>query len=70
MNFILVSLISHMLSRPDFVAHDINMKGNLSLFLCRKLFAIPMLVWTVRTPEEYEYCKKRRAMAIFENFVP
>ena len=69
-NFILVSLISHLLSRPDFVAADVNMKGNLSFFLCRKLFGIPVYGWTVRDGETYKACKKKGMNTIFENFIP
>lgn len=70
LNFILASLISHMMSRPDFIAADVNIKGNLSVFLCRRLFCIPTFGWTVRDKETYNACKKRGINCIFENFVP
>ena len=70
LNFVLASLISHMMSRPDFIAADINIKGNLSVFLCRRLFCIPSFGWTVRDRETYHACKKRGINCIFENFVP
>jgi len=69
-NVMLASMASHVISRPDFVACDINMRGNLSVFLCRKLFKIPVFGWTVRSREEYDACRRHSVRAIFENFTP
>lgn len=69
-NVILATLISHVISRPDFVACDINIKGNLSVFLCRKLFCVPVFGWTVRSREDFDACRRRSMTSIFENFVP
>lgn len=70
LNILLATLMSHVISRPDFVACDINMKGNLSVFLCRKLFHIPVFGWTVRNAEQYALCKKSKMNTIFEDILP
>ena len=69
-NLLLASLMSHVISRPDFVACDVNMKGNLSVFLCRKLFRVPVFGWTVRSEEQYAACHEKKMNAIFEGFEP
>lgn len=69
-NFLLASLMSHVISRPDFVACDVRMRRSLSVLLCRKLFRIPVFGWTVRDGETYRLCEKNKMNAIFENFLP
>ena len=69
-NVLLASLASHVISRPDFVACDINMRGNLSMLLCRKLFHIPVFGWTVRSEGEYAACRRKKMNTIFEGFEP
>ena len=66
----LTLLFSHFLSRPDFVAYDVAMRGNLSLFLCRTLFHVPMFGWTVRDENTYVKLRKKGVSAIFEHFEP
>ena len=48
LNLSLSAMLIHLFSRPDFVAYDIRMKHNLSLFLCKHIFKIPLFVWTVK----------------------
>lgn len=70
LNFALTALLTHILSRPDFVAYDIKMKHNPSVFLCKHLFRIPMFAWTVRSEEDYTECRQKKLLAIFEGFKP
>ena len=70
LNIFLVSLMSHVISRPDFVACDVNMKGNLSVYLCRKLFCVPVFGWTVRTDRQYAACRAKKMNTIFEEIEP
>lgn len=66
----LTLLFSHLLSRPDFVAYDMRMKYNPSVFLCKHLFRIPLFAWTVRSEEEYQKCSQKKLFSIFEGFEP
>ena len=70
LNFSLTALLTHILSRPDFVAYDINMKYNPSVFLCKHLFRIPTFVWTVKSEEDYKKSHKKKLLTIFEGFIP
>ena len=43
-------------SRPDFIAYDHTSTAKVSLALCRKLFNVPVIAWTVKTAEEWSKC--------------
>ena len=66
----LTLLLFNLLSRPDFVAYDNNMKYNFSVFLCKKLFRIPTFVWTIKSDEMYKKCIQNKSCTIFEGFKP
>ena len=66
----LTALLVNLLSRPDFVAYDVKMKGNPSVLLCKHLFRIPMFVWTVRSDEDYSNAHKKKLLTIFEKIEP
>ena len=70
LNFSLTGLLTHILSRPDFVAYDIKMKYNPSVFLCKRLFRIPMFAWTVHSEDDYKKCRSKKILTIFEGFKP
>ena len=70
LNLSLSAMLIHLFSRPDFVAYDIKMKRNLSFFLCKHLFKIPVFAWTVKSEEDYQRCQNKKLLTIFENFSP
>lgn len=70
LDFSLTALLMHLFSRPDFVAYDMRIKGNFSIFLCKHLFRIPMFAWTVRSEEDYKKCRSKKDLTIFEKFKP
>ena len=70
LNFSLTALFTHFLSRPDFVAYDLSMKYNPSVFLCKKLFRIPTFTWTVKSEDDYQKSHKNKSNTIFEGFRP
>ena len=70
LNFAITALLLHLLSRPDFVAYDIKMKHNPSVFLCKHLFRIPVFTWTVKSEDVYKNCHKKKLLTIFEEFIP
>ena len=45
---IVSSMVSNFLAKPDFIAYDVRNKNQLSFLLCRKLFRVPYLLWTVK----------------------
>ena len=70
LNFAITALLLHLLSRPDFVAYDIKMKHNPSVFLCKHLFRIPVFTWTIKSEDVYKNCHKKKLLTIFEGFIP
>lgn len=46
------SLLTNFLAKPDFIAYDVRNKNQISFLLCRKLFRVPYLLWTVKGGEK------------------
>lgn len=67
---ILSCLSLNFLSRPDFVAYDVNAAGYRAPKIQRALFHTPLAAWTVRDEKTYRDCLARGEMPIFEGFVP
>ncbi len=71
--FLKLALSFHMLNfltQPDFVAYRWQDHGNLSNTLCRKLWGIQGVAWTLRSPEDYADAVKDNWIPIFEGFRP
>lgn len=62
--------LENFLTLPDFIAYDVKSRKNLSNFLCRKLWGIQGVSWTVRSKEIFDTVKKEGWIPIFENFLP
>ena len=58
------------LSRPDFIAYKYADRKRLDCFLCRKLWHIQGVSWTLRTPAEHAQARKEGWLSIFEGFRP
>ncbi|MBO5682407.1 MAG: glycerophosphodiester phosphodiesterase [Clostridia bacterium] len=69
-SFCLSKLFFNVISRPDFIAVDIKRKKSLMIYVCKKLFHIPIFVWTVRAKEDIESCKAEGYNLIFEKNDP
>ena len=65
------SLLQNALSRPDFVAYEMNgaFPRSLPLRLLARM-GTPIAAWTIRSPEALAACRDRCAMVIFEGFLP
>ena len=70
LNFALTFMLFNFLSRPDFIAFDKKLKGNLSVWFCRRFCRAPSFIWTIKNKEEYESGKQKSLAPIFENFIP
>lgn len=64
------NLFTNLITRPDFEAYDHHSRDNKSLRLCRKLYGIQEVSWTIRTPEDHKKVKDDGCLSIFENFRP
>jgi glycerophosphoryl diester phosphodiesterase len=57
-------------TRPHFVAYWINQLPAPAPWIARNLFGLPLLTWTVRTPEQRQRAARYADQMIFEGFVP
>ncbi|MDR7856698.1 glycerophosphodiester phosphodiesterase family protein [Tissierella sp.] len=70
LSFILQYLMTNFITKPNFIAYDYRYYNNCSLVLCRKLFNIVTVAYTIQSKEELEYHSKHFDLLIFENFLP
>ena len=58
------------ITSPDFLAYRYSDRKNMCNLLCRNLWKIQGVSWTLKTPEEYETAVKEGWIPIFEGFDP
>ena len=58
------------LTKPDFIACRYSQRRSLSNFLCRRLWHLQGIAWTLRTEAEYAQAQKEGWIPIFENIRP
>jgi len=57
-------------TRPDFIAYRFSDRKNISNFLCRKLWGLQGVTWTIRNKEDFDIAVAEEWIPIFENFEP
>jgi glycerophosphoryl diester phosphodiesterase len=57
-------------TRPHFVAYWIDELPSAAPWIARNIFGLPLLTWTVRTPEQRERAARYTDQMIFEGFRP
>jgi glycerophosphoryl diester phosphodiesterase len=57
-------------TRPHFVAYWVDELPAVAPWIARNLFGLPLLTWTVRTPEQRARAARHTDQMIFEGFVP
>lgn len=62
--------LENFLCRPDFIAYDFETRRVLSNPICRRLWGLEMVSWTLRTPEDHETALKEGWIPIFEHYLP
>ena len=70
LKFILTHSLSHFFTMPHFTAYKFADRKNLSTWICRRLYGVQGVSWTLRTKEEYDTAVKEGWLPIFENFIP
>ena len=68
--FICTNLLGNVLTRPDFIAYDVQSKNILSFLLCSRLFKAECVAWTVKNEDDLKYAHKYYQQIIFDTFVP
>lgn len=66
----LANLLHFETSRPDFVSWKVGDLPCAAPFLCRKALGLPLITWTVRTPEERARAAEHADQMVFEGFRP
>ena len=57
-------------TRPHFVAYRVDELPAPAPWIARNIFGLPLLSWTVRTPEQRERAARHADQMIFEGFRP
>ncbi len=57
-------------SQPDFLSWNIADLPSAAPFLCRKALGLPLVTWTVRTPEDRARAASHADQMVFEGFRP
>lgn len=70
LRIMLTHSLSHFFTMPDFTAYRFADRKNLSTWICRRLYGIQGVSWTIRSKEDYDVAVKEGWLPIFENFIP
>ena len=57
-------------TRPQFIAYSVKDLPSALLMAARRMFKLPLLTWTVRTPEDRDRAARHADQIIFEGFRP
>lgn len=70
LKYVMTHSLSHFLTMPDFTAYKFADRNNLSTWICRKLYGVQGVSWTLKTKEEYDAAVREGWLPIFEKFIP
>lgn len=70
LRFVMTFLLTNFLTAPDFVAYRFSDCNHISPWLCRKLWRVQGVAWTIRTPEDMQSAERMGLLPIFEGFLP
>ncbi len=70
LKFAMTFNLLNFLIRPDFVAYKFADRKNPSIFLCRKVWGIQGVTWTLRNQEDHDTAVSEGWIPIFENYIP
>lgn len=68
--FLLTNLMLNFISRPDFIAYDHTQADQLSYKICRKLFKVENVAWTIQNEDDLRKARKNFNCFIFDGFIP
>ena len=71
LKFLLSHNLANFLSRPDFIAYKFADRNSTpSNWLCRRLWRVQGVSWTLRSKEDHDTALKEGWLSIFEGFRP
>ena len=68
--FALGSLLTNFLTRPDFIAYRFSDRNCVAVKLCRRLYRVQEVNWTITSKEEMGAAENAGNLVIFERFDP
>lgn len=68
--FITTYYLENFLTLPDFIAYRFEDRETTSNALCRKLWGIQGVSWTIRSPQDFATAREEGWIPIFEGFDP
>ena len=66
--YALQHLLTNLLTTPDFIAYKWEDRDFAELWMCREMYRVQEVNWTIRDPETAEKAEKLGNLVIFENF--
>ena len=70
LQFVLAQNLMNFLSRPDFIAYHYPTRKTLGNWICRSIWHIQGVSWTLKTRQEYDTAVCEGWIPIFEGFEP
>jgi glycerophosphoryl diester phosphodiesterase len=67
---VMTAPITNFLVYPDFLAYRYRYRKKLSVWLCRRLWGVPGVAWTLQNQQEHAQAEKEGWIRIFENYRP
>ena len=67
---VMTSLVANSLARPDFIAYKHDHKEQFSYKLCRKMYPVENVAWTIKSQKQLEAAKDTFRVMIFDSFIP
>lgn len=68
--FLLKHLLLNFLTKPDFIAYHHVYKTGLSFNVCRLLYRVKTVAWTIQSQKDYDSSRKYFELFIFDSFIP
>lgn len=69
-SFLLQNLLFNFITKPNFISYNYKYHDNFSLVLCKKLYKITTIAYTIPSKIELDNYFKSFDLFIFENFLP
>lgn len=70
LQFLLGYNMLNFLTRPDFIAYQFESRNTLSNWICRQIWGIQGVLWTIRNKKDFDIAVQEGWLPIFENFNP
>ena len=70
LKFAMTYLLPNFLTVPDFVAYEFANRKSIGVILCRRLWGLQGVTWTVTSQQEFDTAVQEGYIPIFEKFLP